>query len=166
MWDDWGSWKQWARWVLSGSATLLSSPWHDSVRWKLSPANEMEGKRRPPSTTDSENSRFRHVRSQTNGTPAYLACAHTHIWEDGGKKETTQMEGQPEIWSVSHSRASRPLYHSVGTIQKSTWLKLDLSTSAQTVSVTGGSFSPDWRRGVTLVIVTDSLRRMYAHPCT
>ncbi len=120
----------------------------------------MEGKSRVQSTADPKNGRFRHM---SGARQTRYMCTHTHthtyIYT---RAKTTQTEGHSDTKSVSQSGASRPLYHSIGTIQKPTWLKLDLSSSAQTVSITSESFGPDWRHSVTLVIVTASLWQMCA----
>lgn len=72
-------------------------------------ADEVEGEERVQSTADPQKWEIQtHVRRQTN------TSTHIHIYKD---KKATQTEGQPGTQPVSQRGTSRPLYHSVGTIQ-------------------------------------------------
>ncbi len=71
-------------------------------------ADEMDGEERVQSTADPENGRFRHM------SGARQTSAHIHTYR---RTKTTLRAGQADTQSVSQSGASRPLNHSIGTIQ-------------------------------------------------
>lgn len=127
---------------LSGSATPLrpAAPWHDIIWWKLSPLMKWRRSKSPINNRSKKWSIQTHVRSQTN-TDTHT---HTHVYED--KHNTDRRTDTVCQSKLSISTAQSQHWHN----PKSTWLKLDLSNSAQTVSVTSKSFSPDWRGSVTL----------------
>lgn len=107
---------------------------------------------RVQSTADPKNASFRHM-SGARQTGA-RTHTHTHVYID----KNTNTNGRTAPYTICQSQrgisaAPSQRWHS----PKSAWLKLDLSNSAQTVSVTSESFSRDWRRSVTLVTVTASL---------
>lgn len=97
-------------------------------------------------------------------------CVPTHIRKDNN--DTTRRKVWDTICQSKGSISTTLSKHWQNP--KSTWLKLDLCNSAQTVSVTSESFSPDWRHSVAFVIVTASLWQVYAlvhidlhsHKCT
>lgn len=73
-------------------------------------ADEVEGEERVQSTADPQKWEIRtHVRRLTN------ASTHIHIHKD--KKSNTNRRTAAGTQPVSQRRASRPLYHRVGTIQ-------------------------------------------------
>lgn len=108
-------------------------------------ADEVEGEERVQSTADPQKWEIQtHVRCQTN------TSTHIHIYKDkksntnGRTARYTTCQSTRNISAALSQRWHNP---------KSTWLKLDLSNSAQTVSVTSKSFGPDWQHSATLVTV-------------
>lgn len=153
MWDDWGDWKQWARCSYQGQphrSEQQPQTWYYMV--EVISADEMDRKRRSnQQLIQGKNGRFRHMSGARQTRDVHL---HTHIHT----KDKNNTNGRTLWYTICQSKQSilatlSQCWHN----PKSTWLKLDLSNSAQIVSITSESFSPDWWRSATLVIVTASL---------
>lgn len=144
--------------LLSGSATQLTpaAPWQYIYMEEVISADEMEGKRR---------SNQQLIRKMVNSDicqdpDKQVMCTkatHTHKWTNTTTVRDAICQSQRRISATLSQN-----WHNL----KSTWLKLDLSNSTQTVSVNSDSFRPDWRDIVTLVIVAASLWQVCAHSHT
>lgn len=151
MGDDWGEWKQWAQCSYQGQphgSDIISSP---LMKWK--------GREGP---INSWNRKM--VDSDTCQEPDKQdTCAPTHTYT---RTKTTRMGRTVRDAICQSERSTSATLSQHWHNPKSTWLKLDLSNSAQTISISGESFGPDWRNSVTLVIVAASLWKVCAHSHT
>lgn len=139
--DDWGAWRQRARSPYQGRTHCSGQKpltWYCMV--KLSPL--MKGRRweGPISTWSGKN----------------VSGARQTTHTSRAKTNTNRKAGRPSIKAVSLHLRSGP---------ESTWLKRYLPGSARTVSVNSESFGPDWRDGLTLVVVTGLTRRASVCVC-
>lgn len=151
IWDDLGNWEQVGSVLLSGSATPLrpAALWHDIIWRKLSPLMKWRG---GEGSINSWSQKM--VDSDICQEPDKQVHTHTHTHKYKDKNNINGRTARYTVcqskWSISATLSQH--WHN----PKSTWLKLDLSNFAQTISVTSESFSGDWRHSVTLVTVTAS----------
>ena len=140
MWDDWGDWEQLDSALLSGSATQLRLAAPDMISHGGSHLhwwNVLE--ERLQSTTDSQ----KMGDSDTCHDPVYIAGPNQH-------KLKVSLIHNPSVKRCIVVALTQHRHK-----PKSVWLKLDLSDSAQAISVPSLSFRPDWLHSMTLVPVTD-----------
>lgn len=99
--------------LLSGSATPLRPAAPDTILYGGSYLRWWNGgEERVQSTADPKNARFRHM----SGARQTRTHVHLHTYTQGQKQH--KREGQSETLSVTQSAgASRPLYHTIATIQ-------------------------------------------------
>ena len=145
--DDWGDWEQAGSVLLSGSATPLRPADPDMILYGGSYLRWWSGRGRE-GPINSWSTKMGD--SDTCQTPDKHKHTHTHI--QGQKSNTNRRTARYTTCQSTRniSAALSQRWHN----PKSTWLKLDLSNSARTVSVTSKSFGPDWRHSATLVTVT------------
>jgi len=145
-----------------GHTAQTSSPWHDIIWWKLS--LRMKRRRREAPIINGSQKMVASVlaRHVSGARQTRHVCSYTHTHTHTQPTQT----GRPVRDATRQSKQRLPTTPSQRWHNpKSTWLKLDLSNSAQTVSVRGESFRPEWRHSGTLLIATDSLWQVWVCVC-
>lgn len=141
----------WTGLIRVSHAAQISSPWHNIIWWKLSSVMKRWGREGPINTWFEKNGRFRHM----SGPSQKRARRHTEIYP---RKKKPNTNGRTGRYTICQSQGSILVALSQRWHKpKSSWLKLNLSSSARAVSVASESFSLDWWHSVTLVSVTVSL---------
>lgn len=156
--DDWGDWEQWAQCSYQGQPHSSHQQPPDMILYGGSYLRWWNGREeKVQSTADPKNGQFRHMSGPRQTSHVHIGYTHTHKWTNTTTVRDAICQSQRRISATLSQHWHNP---------KSTWLKLDLSNSTQTVSVNSDSFRPDWRDIVTLVIVAASLWQVCAHSHT